>query len=109
MLTWALAKIVQTATWRTVGFEKLRCKAEPTKLSDMKCGFISQILAIGVVPFGEFTSAQSAVQSPDAARSGVVLTKLAQLRYPPLAGQARIQGDVEIAVGSGEMGASNRR
>ena len=65
----------------------------------MKCRFISLILAIAAVPFVEFTCAQSAAQSPDAAQSGVVLTKLVQLRYPPLARQARIQGDVEITVG----------
>jgi len=70
--------------------------------SRMKCRFMSLVLAIGAVssfPFVEFTSAQSAAQSPDAAQSGVVLIKLAQLRYPPLARQARIQGDVKITVG----------
>ena len=69
--------------------------------SRMKRRFMSLILAIEAISsfaFVEFTSAQSAAQSPDAAQSGVVLTKLAQLRYPPLARQARIQGDVKITV-----------
>jgi hypothetical protein len=64
-----LANIVQTATWWTVGFGKLRGKAAPNKLSDVKCRFISLILVIRAVPFGEFTSAQFAVQSPNAAQS----------------------------------------
>jgi TonB family protein len=70
--------------------------------SPMKCRFMSLILAIGAISsfaFVEFASAQSAAHTADAAQSGVVLTKLAQLRYPPLARQASIQGDVEVTVG----------
>ncbi|MGA9964281.1 MAG: energy transducer TonB [Terriglobales bacterium] len=63
---------------------------------------MSLILAVGAVSFFTFVecaSAQSS-QSSGAAQSGVVvLTKLAQPRYPPLARQARIQGDVEVTVG----------
>src|ERR1017187_1445022 len=36
---------------------------------------------------------------PNAFETGVVLTKLAQPSYPPLALQARMQGEVKITVG----------
>ena len=78
-----------------------QCMLARSTLSGMKHGFRSLILAVGAVSsitFVEFASAQSA-QSPDAPHSEVVLTKLAQPRYPPLARQARIQGDVEVTVG----------
>jgi TonB family protein len=72
-----------------------------SKLSGMKCGLIALILAVGAASlftFVEFASAQSA-QGSDAAQSGVVvLTKLSQPRYPPLARQARIEGDVVVTV-----------
>jgi hypothetical protein len=38
-------------------------------------------------------------QSTDASQTSVVLTKLAQLSYPPAARQARIQRNVQIMVG----------
>ena len=45
----------------------------------------------------EHASAQSA-QSSDAPQSGVALTKLSDPKYPPLARQARITGDVDLII-----------
>jgi TonB family protein len=51
----------------------------------------------------EHASAQSA-QSPNAPQSGVVLTKLSDPTYPPLARQARIAGDVDLMLTIGRNG-----
>lgn len=56
------------------------------------------MLVAAVVCFAaavERVSAQSA-QRPDAPQGGVVLTKLSEPTYPPLARQARITGDVDL-------------
>lgn len=86
---------------RSVRFRQ-RMLARST-LSGMKCSLISMLLAVGAassLTVVELASAQSPAQSSDAAQSGVVVfTKLAEPRYPPLAPQARIQGDVEVTVG----------
>jgi TonB family protein len=66
----------------------------------MKCRFTALMLAMGAVgsfTAGEFTFAQSG-QSSDAPQGEVVLANLSRPRYPPLARQARIQGDVEVTV-----------
>jgi len=44
-------------------------------------------------------SMQAQSTDPNNLQAAVVITKLAQPSYPPLALQARIQGDVQIAVG----------
>ena len=44
-------------------------------------------------------SIQEQSTDPNASQTTVILTKLVPLTYPPLARQARIQGEVEITVG----------
>jgi len=65
-----------------------------------RCSSPILVVAAAVCLFAavERVSAQSA-QGPDAPGSGASLTLLAQPTYPPLAQQARIQGDVEVTVG----------
>lgn len=64
----------------------------------MKSGYRSLVLVVATVSIPavvEHAWAQSP-QSPDAGQVGVVLTKLADPTYPPLARQARIMGDVDL-------------
>jgi len=60
----------------------------------MKHHLASLMLIVAVAAL-ELVSAQS-VQGPDAAPKGVVLAKLFEPTYPPLARQARITGDVDL-------------
>ena len=61
---------------------------------------VTLILVLAAVCFytaAEFATAQSA-QNSEPPQAGVVLTKLFEPTYPPLARQARITGDVEVTV-----------
>jgi hypothetical protein len=62
--------------------------------------FLLSTLAFGALACSAVIQGVQA-QSADlnASQIGAALTKLAQLSYPPVAQQARIQGDVEIMVG----------
>jgi len=64
----------------------------------MKYPYRSLVLVGAVLSFVAAVERGSSqiVQSPDASQGKVVLTKLFEPTYPPLARQARIAGDVEL-------------
>ena len=61
---------------------------------------LSLMLSFGVLACStSVQSMQAQSTDPNDLQAAVVITKLAEPSYPPLALQARIQGDVQIAVG----------
>ncbi len=76
------------------------CTAVRSKLRRMKYWLL--LLLAGALSGGFFVGSQNGfaqiLASEDAARSGVILSKLSPPVYPPLARQARIAGDVKVQV-----------
>jgi len=66
----------------------------------MHRSLLSMLLSCGVLACSAaIQSIQAQSTDPTASQTSVILTKLAQLSYPPTARQARIQGEVQITVG----------
>jgi TonB family protein len=66
----------------------------------MRRSLLLMLLSFGALACSAvIQSIQAQLTDPNASQTSVVLTKLAQLTYPPVARQARIQGDVQITVG----------
>jgi TonB family protein len=77
----------------------LLANIDRSKLLSMR-RLLSFMLSIGVWLFSTaIQSTQAQSTGPNDLQTAVVITKLSPPSYPPLALQARIQGDVQIAVG----------
>jgi TonB family protein len=77
----------------------LLANIDPFKLLSMRRS-LSLMLSFGVLACSTAVqNMQAQSTDPNDLQAAVVITKLAQPNYPPLALEARIQGDVQIAVG----------
>jgi TonB family protein len=66
----------------------------------MRRSLLLMLLSFGALACSAvIQSIQAQSTDPNAPQTSVVLTKLAQVSYPPVARQARIHGDVQITVG----------